>query len=269
VPETFAKTAAIFRNDVRVALTYPLSFWGQWISIAAQVVTFYFIARLVGPASLLGVAGHAQTYFEYVAVNMTFMRFQSVAIHGFQDAVRNAQMLGTLEVTLATPTPLSLVVVGSGLFPFAVTLVQITFMLSIAHGLGLRLDHTNLVTALTFITLTVLAVSPIGILSAASIMLFKQGAPTNLLFGGFAALLSGVFIPIDHLPPIARSLSWFVPFTHALNGIRGAVAGASVGDLWGDAVWMAVMTVVLLPLSLYVFARAVHRAKIDGTLGDY
>jgi len=36
-----------------------------------------------------------------------------------------------------------------------------------------------------------------------------------------------------------------------------------------DATWLAVAAIVLLPLSLVVFNRAVRRAKIDGTLGQY
>ncbi len=269
MPETLAKASAIFMRDMRIAFTYPAWFWGQWISIAGQVLTFYFISRLVGAAPIYGLTGHPETYFEYVAVNLAFVRFQNAAVHGFQDAMRGAQMIGTLEAVIVTPTPLPLIVLASGLFTFALTIVQVVFMLAIAQGLGLHLDRTNLLTAAIFLILTVLAMSPLGVLSAASIILFKQPAPTGILFGGIAALLSGVLFPIDRLPHALQALSWLLPITHALNGMRGAVAGASIGELWGDAVWLAVLTVALGPLSLLAFARAVRRAKSDGTLADY
>jgi ABC-2 type transport system permease protein len=265
----FDKTRAIFVRDARVALAYPSTFWGNWVGIAGQVVTFYFIAKLVGASRFYGVAGHPLTYFDYVAINLAFLRFQSVAIHSFQQAMRSQQMIGTLEVLLATPTSLPLMILASGLWAFVLTILQIAFFLAIAICFGLHLNHVNIVTALVFLGLTAVAMSPLGVLSAASIMTFKQEAPTSLLFGGFGALLSGVFFPIDKLPHAMKAIAWLIPITHSLNGIRGASAGASLSDLAPDAWWLAVMTVVLGPIALYAFSRAVRRAKVDGTLGDY
>jgi ABC-2 type transport system permease protein len=264
-----AKAGAIFMRDARIALAYPVNFWGQWLSIVGQVVTFYFISRLVGSSSAYGIAGHPATYFDYVAINLAFVRFQNVAIHSFQQAMRGAQMIGTLEVLMATPTGLPLLILSSGLWAFTLTLLQIAFFLSIALGLGLHLNHANIVSAAVFLALTMLAMSPIGVLSAASIMTFKQEAPTSMLFGGAGALLGGVLFPVDRLPHWLQLISWLLPITHSLNGIRGAVAGASVADLRPDAIWLAVVTVILGPISLYAFGRAVRRAKVDGTLGDY
>lgn len=265
----FDKTRAIFVRDARVALAYPSTFWGNWVGIAGQVVTFYFIAKLVGSSRFYGVAGHPATYFDYVAINLAFVRFQSVAISSFQQAMRSQQMIGTLEVLLATPTSLPLMILASGLWAFVLTLAQIVFFLVIAVFFGLQLNHINILTALVFLVLTAVAMSPIGVLSAASIMTFKQEAPTSLLFGGFGALLSGVIFPVNQLPHAMQLVAWMIPITHSLNGIRGAVAGANLTDLAPDAWWLAAMTVVLGPLSLYAFSRAVRRAKVDGTLGDY
>jgi ABC-type multidrug transport system permease subunit len=263
------KAWAIFFRDARMALSYPVNFWGGWLSIVGQVVTFYFIAKLVGTTTGFGIAGHPATYFDYVAVNLAFVRFQNVSIHSFQQAMRGAQMVGTLEVLMATPTSLPLLILSSGLWAFALTLVQIAFFLAIALGLGLQLDHVNFLTVSIFLALTMLAMSPIGVLSAASIMTFKQEAPTAMLFGGLGALLGGVLFPVDRLPHWLQVISWALPITHSLNGIRGAVAGAGINQLGPDAIWLAVLTVVLGPISLYAFSRAVHRAKVDGTLGDY
>jgi ABC-2 type transport system permease protein len=269
MPESMAKAGAIFMRDARIALAYPASFWGQWVSLVGQVVTFFFIARLVGSAANYGVVGHPATYFDYVAINLAFVRFQNVAIHSFQQAMRGQQMTGTIEVLLATPTPLPLLILSSGLFAFALTIVQIVVFLGIAHGLGLQLDHANWGTTAVFLILTMLAMSPLGVLSAASIMIFKQEAPTSLLFGGLASLLGGVLFPVAKLPDWLQTISWVLPVTHSLNGIRGAVAGANLHELAPDAIWLLAMTVALGPLSLWAFARAVRRAKVDGTLGAY
>jgi ABC-2 type transport system permease protein len=60
-----------------------------------------------------------------------------------------------------------------------------------------------------------------------------------------------------------------LPITHALNGMRAAVSGLTLAQTWYDAVWLCVATVILLPISLFYFHRAVQRAKMDGTLGHY
>jgi hypothetical protein len=63
--------------------------------------------------------------------------------------------------------------------------------------------------------------------------------------------------------------SWALPITHALNGIRGAFRGATLGEMSYDVLWLGAATIVLMPLALLVFRAAVARARFDGTLGQY
>jgi ABC-2 type transport system permease protein len=246
-----------------------MSFWLGWVSIAGQVLAFYFMSKLVGPSRSFGFGGHPGSYFDYVIVNLAFVEFQTVAISSFQRAIRSDQMLGTLEAVLATPTGLPLIVLSSGLWAFTLTAVEVAVYLSIASLLGLNLTHTNLHTAIAFMLLTVACMSPVGVLSAASIMTFKQLGPTNWVANGLAMLLGGVLFPVSKLPVALQYVSWMLPITHALDGIRGAVNGATLVQLAPDALWLAGCAALLLPISLLAFSRAVRRAKLDGTLGHY
>jgi ABC-type polysaccharide/polyol phosphate export permease len=267
--EVMRKAGAIFVRDARIAFAYPLAFWTGLAGVAAQPLSFYFLSKIVGASGAFGFNGSSISYFEYVAVNLAFLRFQSAAMIGFQRAVRGEQMMGTIESVLVTPTGISLLITSSGLFPFALTFVQIALFIGVSLALGLDLSHTNVLTTLAFALLTMLAMSPIGIFAAASIMSFKQELPTGALVGGLATLLGGVLFPVSKLPPLLQQLAWFFPITHSLNGIRAAVAGASLAQTGDDALWLAVVALILFPLSLYAFARSVRRAKIDGTLGEY
>ena len=263
------KAFAIFMRDARLALSYRMTFWLGWLSIAGQVMAFYFLSKLVPASKSFGMGGHSASYFDYVVVNMAFVQFQSVAISSFQRAIRGDQMLGTLEAVLATPTSLPLIVLSSGLWAFTLTAIQVAVFLGLASLLGLNLTHTNLLTAAVFLVLTVACMSPLGVLSAATIMSFKQTSPTNTLASGLAMLLGGVLFPVSKLPLALQYVSWMLPITHALKGMRGAVGGATVAHLGPDALWLLGFAVVLLPVSLLAFASAVRRAKIDGTLGHY
>jgi len=266
----WSKVGAIFLRDARLALSYRMSFWMQWVGIAVSVTGFWFISQLVPPSHKFGFMGHKGSYFEYVVVGLAFVNYQSTALQSFQRSIRGDQMLGTLEAILATPTSLSLIILSSGVWAFFLTTLQVTCYIVLATVFfGLDLDYVNVFSVLCFLILTIACMSPLGVLSAATVMTFKQTGPTNFVMGGGAQLLGGVLFPVSLLPLPLQFISRALPLTHALNGIRGAVHGATMGQLSHDAIWLSVATMILLPFSLLVFQRAVDRAKMDGTLGHY
>jgi ABC-2 type transport system permease protein len=266
---TLRKALAIARRDARISYAYTLAFWSELGGVVAQAITFYYLSKIVGSSSTFSYNGRTVPYYDYVAINLAFLRFQGAALSGFQRAIRGEQLTGTMEAVLVTPTAVSLLIASSGLWPFAITFVDIAIFLGVALGFGLDLSHVAPLTVVAFMVLSVLALSPLGIFAAAGIMTFKQQLPTGLLVGGIASMLGGVLFPVAKLPPFLQAVSWFVPLTHSLSGMRGAVAGASLWDMRVDALWLFAMAAILLPISFLVFARSVRRAKIDGTLGDY
>ncbi|HWT04246.1 MAG TPA: hypothetical protein VN224_00685, partial [Xanthomonadales bacterium] len=64
-------------------------------------------------------------------------------------------------------------------------------------------------------------------------------------------------------------VGWLLPITHALNGFRAAAAGVPLSGVASDAVWLLVASLVLMPFSLWVFAKSVGKARVDGTLSMY
>jgi ABC-2 type transport system permease protein len=100
-------------------------------------------------------------------------------------------------------------------------------------------------------------------------MTFKQAGNSALVMGSLSQLLGGVLSPVSTLPHVLQYVSWILPLTHALSGFRGAVHGATLAQLAPEALWLCVATTVMLPISLWSFARAVQRAKVDSTLGHY
>ena len=210
-------------------------------------------------------------YYSYVVVNIAFARFQLTALQSFQTAIRGDQMLGTLEVVMATPTTLPTIVLSTGLWGFTLTIAQVAVALFIGTLLGVHL-HVNIVTALVFIVLTIACMSPLGVMAASTIMTFKQNAPTQFVAGSMASLLGGQLYPVSKLPHWLQLISWCLPITHALEGMRGAMLEAlplTNPVVAGDALWMLGATAILMPISLFIFSRAVNLARRDGTLGHY
>jgi ABC-2 type transport system permease protein len=83
-------------------------------------------------------------------------------------------------------------------------------------------------------------------------------------------LLGGVYFPLQVLPHWVQILSQFIPFTHALEGLRQAVLlGKGLGELSFQVMVLSAFAVVLLPLSLAFFAWVVRQAKRLGTLSQF
>lgn len=263
------KSGAMFQRDAALALSYDFSFWTSWIGIAVQVLVFFFISGLIGPSAKFGFGGHAARYFDFIIVNLAFVRFQATAIQCFQTAIRDDQLAGTLEAIIATPTSLPIIILSRGLWAFTLTLMQVALFMILAVSLGLSLTHVNILSAVVFTLLTIACMSPLGVMSAAGIMTFKQATGTGFVMGGLTQLLGGVLFPVSSLPRVLQDVSWLLPIRHALDGIRGAVHGATLAQLAPDAIWLLIAAAVLLPISLSSFGRAVQRAKMDGTLGQY
>ena len=73
--------------------------------------------------------------------------------------------------------------------------------------------------------------------------------------------------PVSVLPVPLQWLARLLPVTYSLEGMRQALlAGASFSQLWPAVRALLIFAVVLLPLSGAVFAWALRRTKITGTL---
>ena len=271
---TLAKAGAIYKRDRRIATSYDMAFIIQWLQIIVQVLGFYYMSKLLTHPRFGG--------FSYWVINLGFSRFQMTALQSFQTAIRGDQMLGTLECVLVTPTSLATVVMSPGLWGFTLTAMQVLLYVALGAFLGVDFSHTNFLTLFVFVVLTIACMSPLGVMAASTIMTFKQNAPTQFVAGSAAQLLGGVLFPVALLPLPLQYLSWLLPITHSLNGVRAAIGllpgkegmaahGAALTDpaVAADAIWLVCATAVLMPLSLFIFSRAVNRARRDGTLGHY
>ncbi len=65
-------------------------------------------------------------------------------------------------------------------------------------------------------------------------------------------LLSGVFWPIEAVPALLRPISYFIPLTYAVEGMRSVmIRGWGIGGIWLQIVVLVVFACVMLLLSAY------------------
>jgi len=267
--ETLYCIAAIYRRDLLLAATHPFAFIMRAFGIAVGITGVYFFAQIVDPRHFAKLSESSSGYFGYVSINIAFTMLQGSALLSFAQAARTDQTIGSLEPILATQTRAASYVIACGFWPLTLTALEVTLGLSVAWALGLRLHSVDYPALLLFMFLSTATMASVGILSVAAVIAFKQLPPSGYLIGGAAPLLAGTFFPVSLLPWQLGILSWLLPLTHALRGLRGSVTGVPISRLSGDALWLAVTTLVLLPFSFYVLEFCTHRAKRDGTLSQY
>jgi ABC-2 type transport system permease protein len=269
----FRRIWAFIARDWRLELSYRMQFFLRVLSILIVVTTLFFISKIFD-----GFADPSFSQWQNpLAAWLTGLAVLNYFMTGFSslaNAIRQEQVQGTLESVLMTPISVPTVIVASSAWDF----VQATFFSSLYLIFGwLFFDvqyRGSFLLALVFLLLTTVVLSCLGILSASFAMVFKRGDPFGVFLGTGSALFSGVFFPTQLINQYAgsgiASVSRVLPPTYGLDGIRRVlIQGQGLAEVRGPLSVLLGFLVVLLPFSLWVFGRAVRRAKREGSLIQY
>jgi len=100
-----------------------------------------------------------------------------------------------------------------------------------------------------------------------SLVIFHAMRITDRIVLEISGLVGGMMYPVSVLPGPLRLLARLIPVTCSLEGMRAALlAGAGWRELWPSIVALLLFAVILIPLSFVVFAWALRRTKVTGTL---
>lgn len=263
-----ARVMAVARRDVRVQLSYQFGLVARLGEVLLFVSTLFFIAKLVDDADELGQ--FRGDYFGFALVGVVVVSFATLGLGAFSRTISDEQQGGTLEVLLTVPAPLAVILGGAFVVPLALTALEIVVYGVTAAGLGTRFPLGATLLAVPALVLTIASFCALGVLSAAFIVLTKRGDPFTLLATRATTLLAGSLFPIAVLPGWLQAVGKVVPAYYGLRAMRSTLlSGAGLADIAGDLLVLTGFAVVLLPLSLAAFSRALRVARISGTLGTY
>lgn len=265
------KPLAFLSRDFINSASYRFEFIAQFIGIFLSAITFFFLSRLFGTAISPYLKPYGGDYFSFVLIGIAFANYLQVSLHSFSSSIRDAQMLGTLEAILVTQTDIPMTILCSSLYSFFMTSLRvIVFLLLGAFVFGLEIDKANLWGAFVILLITIIAFSSLGIISASFVMVLKRGNPLNWIFGNLSWVLGGVFYPVSVLPSWIQKISYLLPITYSLEGMRMALLrGYTMKMLLPNIIPLSLFTIIMLPLSIWIFQYGVKRAKIDGSLTQY
>jgi ABC-2 type transport system permease protein len=228
-----------------------------------NLVVFLFISRvLTVPAG--GAVVHPATYFDFVAVGITFMLVVQAASTQLISRILGEQRGGTLEMLATQPTPVWALAIGLSAYPFFLALLRAGIYLAILSALlGLHVAHASWLGVLVVLATGSAAMMAFGIgLMAFSIATGHGEAAARLLVVGLS-FASGTYFPVTMLPTFLRQVSAGLPTRIALDGLRQAMAGA---DWVHAASVLLAITAVGLPLSIWLFSLCLRLAAYRGTL---
>lgn len=265
------KLISFLRVDIKTLLSYRFAFFLDLLGIFFSILTFFFIARLFGKAATPYLESYGGDYFSFVLIGIAFSGYLGVAMHSFSSYISRGQVTGTLEAMLTTPTRLSTLLILSSMWSFIMTSFRIVLYLLIGSVIfGVNLKSMNVPAAIIIQIVTIICFGSFGIISASFLMVFKRGDPVTGLIGRFSTLFGGVYYPITILPVWLKPVSFLLPITYSLRGMRHALLqGYTIRALMPDILPLVFFSIVLFPVSLYIFKLAVKKAKIQGTLTQF
>jgi len=258
-----------FRRDVRIALSYRLAFGLRFLSTLFQVIVFYFISKLV-TGTPVGLERYGGGYFAYALIGLAFLHLFNISLSGYAGAITEAQQMGTLEAQALLPTPLPVLIFGANLWPYLYALGETLVYLLLGMALGAPLAGANVWGALLIALLASVAISGLGLMGAAIILVFKRGNAVSWLVEAAAGLLAGIYFPPELLPDPLQKLSYLLPHTYALAGLRQALLNdASFAQLTPTLLALLGFGLALLPAGALSLQWALRRAQIKGNLAQY
>lgn len=156
----------------------------------------------------------------------------------------------TFDAILATPVNLDDLVAGELMWAATKSTFYGTIIMIVVSLFGL-IDSAQII-----LIIPVLFVS--GLLFAVISMLYTSIVPGVETFNYFYTLFmtpmflfSGIFFPLDSLPPIASKIAFFTPLYHLVNICR-ALSSGMLSKILTDVIWIFIACLMLAP---YAFRR--------------
>jgi len=243
------KPLAFVWRDFIDDMSYKFAFMLQFINIFVSTSIFFFMSRLLGNVGEAYLEPYGGNYFSFVLIGIAFYSYLGVSMKSLTETIRKGQMLGTLEALLVTQTGIPAIILSSSIYSFLWASVRVAIYLLLGMLVfGINMSNANIAGAFLVLILTILSFAGIGILSASFVMVLKRGDPVSWIFGGISGLLGGLYYPVSVLPAWLKPLSYLLPVTYALEGMRMAVLrGYSIAELMPDILALLAFSIVMPP----------------------
>jgi len=229
------------QNAARQLAQMPLNGQNSLRPAQISVVSFYNPERRSAVNVVPGLVG--------VILTMTMILFTAVAI------VRERER-GNLELLITTPVSRTELMVGKVLPYIVIGLVQTTIVLLLGVLVFQVPTRGHWIDVYGATMLLIMANLSLGLLISTRAQSQFQAMQMSFFLLLPSILLSGFMFPFAGMPKTAQWIAEVLPLTHFMRLNRGIMLrGASLMDMWQEALILLVFTIVMMSLAIMRFSK--------------
>lgn len=256
--------AITFRGLVAFNLSVPFFF----------ILTSWMGPKIMGGDNFFTDMTEMPHFLSFVTIGFAFNGFIFSAALGGARALRGEQQHGTAELVFVTPSNKLAWLVGKIMGNVTFSLINFFVILLLGSLLFGFQSYTqpNILVAMLFVLLTILAMTSFGFVFAGICFLARREDELGQVLWTMMVFFSGLAFPVEVLPGWGRAIAWVIPVTHGVQGTRQALLlGAGISDsIMLTALGMLVLqTLILLPLGIMLYSRLEKKARETGALATY
>ena len=233
--------------ETKVFLREPMGVFG---SIGIPVVLFIVLGQVVGPGDTSADAINPAPFNVPVLATLVIAISAVLSLVAIISIYREGGILKRLRATPLTPVTIlsAHVIVKLGFTFLSLALLMLAGRQFFPGDLDVNLASFSL--ALLLSTLSILSLGFV-IASIVPTARFARPIGAGLLYPMIS--ISGLFFPVENLPPAIRTVANLLPTTHAVALMDGIWNGAGWGAHWVNVAALILVGAVCIAVSTKVF----------------
>jgi len=235
--------------EIKIFVREPLGVIG---TIFIPVLIFVVLGRVIGPRARAGIPDAPRFLSADLAIFVSVLIAASAVLSlvAVVAIYREGGILKRLRATPLRPHTILAAQVMVKLLSTAVTLALMILAGRRYYPVDADVPIVSFTLALLLSTLSIVSIGFV-IASVVPTARFAQPIGTLIIYPMMA--FSGLFVPIESLPPTAQTIARMLPFTPAVSLLRGIWHGEGWYRHAGDAAALALMFVIFTAVSSKVF----------------
>ncbi len=235
--------------EIKIFLREPLGVIG---SVVVPVLLFVVLGRILTPK----IGTPSQTAARVVALDLPVFASILIALSAVLSLVTIISIYreaGILKRLRATPLRPQTILTAHVLVKVLLTAVSLTMLMLAGkryYPVDVHVDVVGFGLALLLSTLSILSMGFV-IASVVPTARFAQPVGTLVLYPMLA--LSGLFVPVESLPPALRMAARGLPLTYSVSLLKGIWSGEAWSAHAGDVAALALVFAACTTLSAKVF----------------
>jgi ABC-2 type transport system permease protein len=235
--------------EIKIFVREPLGVIG---TVGVPVLVFMVLARVVGPREGRDPTDAPQFMSADLPILASIVIAAS-AVMSLVTIIAIYREAGILKRLRATPLRPHTILTAHVLVKLLFTALTLALLLAAGrqyYPVGDGVPIVSFTLALLFCTVSIIS---LGFLIASLVPTARFAQPIGTLVIYPMLGLSGLFVPVESLPPLAQTMARAMPLTYAVSLLRGIWHGEGWSGHAGDVGVLALMLVAFTALSARVF----------------